>query len=205
MFLPGVEPRSVGVALGEGLWDFWGGGARGITSADGFRDWGGEPFPLLNYTLVFALQLRKSTENLSQSSRIATGLLVGPTWLSFEGQPRLACCTSVHVCYPEDFSQPSIGTSAFQVPGLRGSPHQLTSSRKSVSALIWSAKDGIPKSSGICRTREIGTDEGGAGQTRQRSAKPVGRSVSRVSQGADWTGGRRHSRLVRKCSIRERE
>jgi hypothetical protein len=31
----------------------------------------GEPCPFLNYTLAFALQLRKSTENLSQGSRLA--------------------------------------------------------------------------------------------------------------------------------------
>jgi hypothetical protein len=46
---------------------------------------------LLTYTLAFALLLRKSTENLSQGSRVATGILVAPTWLSFEGQPLLAC------------------------------------------------------------------------------------------------------------------
>jgi hypothetical protein len=41
--------------------------------------------PLLNYTLAFAIQLSKSTGNLSQGSRVATRLLVAPTWLSFEG------------------------------------------------------------------------------------------------------------------------
>jgi hypothetical protein len=40
--------------------------------------------------LAFALQLRKSKKNLSQGSRAATGLLIAPTWLSFEGLPRLA-------------------------------------------------------------------------------------------------------------------
>jgi hypothetical protein len=40
----------------------------------------GEP-GLFNYILAFALQLRKSTEHLSESSRAATGLLVAPTWL----------------------------------------------------------------------------------------------------------------------------
>jgi hypothetical protein len=57
--------------------------------------------PLLNYTLAFVLHLRKGTENLSQGSLVATGLLVAPTWLSFEGQPRLACWTSVHPGYLE--------------------------------------------------------------------------------------------------------
>jgi hypothetical protein len=45
----------------------WGGG---ITSAEGLRDWGRRAVPLFNYTLAFALQLRKSTENLSQGSRV---------------------------------------------------------------------------------------------------------------------------------------
>jgi hypothetical protein len=41
-----------------------------ITSAEGLHDFGRRAVPLLNYTLAFALQLRKSTENLSQSSRV---------------------------------------------------------------------------------------------------------------------------------------
>jgi hypothetical protein len=50
------------IALADGLCDL-----RGeITSAEGLRDWGRRAVPLLNYTLAFALQLRKSTENLSQ-------------------------------------------------------------------------------------------------------------------------------------------
>lgn len=43
---------------------------RGITLAEGLGDWGKLEVPLLNYTLVFASQLRKITGNLSQSSRI---------------------------------------------------------------------------------------------------------------------------------------
>jgi hypothetical protein len=41
-----------------------------ITSAEGLRDWGRRPVPHLNYTLAFALQLRKCTENLSHGSRV---------------------------------------------------------------------------------------------------------------------------------------
>jgi hypothetical protein len=41
-----------------------------ITSAEDLHDWGRRAVPLLNYTLAFALQLRKSTENLSQGSRV---------------------------------------------------------------------------------------------------------------------------------------
>jgi hypothetical protein len=82
--------------------------------------------PLFSSTLAFALQLRKIKENLTQGSRIATGLLIAQTSLYFEGQPRLACWTSVHLGYPGDYSQPSVGTSVFQVAGIRGSPRQLT-------------------------------------------------------------------------------
>jgi hypothetical protein len=80
----------------------WGKG--GITFAEGLHHWGRRAVTLLNYTLVFALKLRKSTENLSPCSRIATGLPVAQTWLSFEGpsdglldvrSPRLPVGTSV--------------------------------------------------------------------------------------------------------------
>jgi hypothetical protein len=85
--------------------------------AEGLHDWWRQAMPLLNYTLAYALQLRKSTENLSQGSRAATGLLVALTWLSFEGRPRLVCCTSVHLGYPGDFSRhkcpPSCRTKGF--------------------------------------------------------------------------------------------
>jgi hypothetical protein len=110
----GVEPRSVGVAFS---WRPPRLGRRAVS--------------FLNYTLASALQQRKSTENLNQGSPVATGLPVAQTWLSFEGLPRLACWTSVHLGFPGDFSQPSVGTSACQVAGLRGSPYQLTSSRNS--------------------------------------------------------------------------
>jgi hypothetical protein len=117
----GVESRSVRVALAEGRCDL-GGSLRLKASVMGRR-----AVPLFNYALVFSLQLRKSTENIGQGSRAATGLLVAPTRLSFEGQPWLACWTLVHLSYLGEFSQPSVGTSAFRDAGLRGSPHRLTS------------------------------------------------------------------------------
>jgi hypothetical protein len=55
-----------GVALAEGLSDF----GEGIILAEGLHDWGMRAVPLFSYTLAFALQLRKSTENLSQGSRL---------------------------------------------------------------------------------------------------------------------------------------
>jgi hypothetical protein len=45
----------------------WGGG---ITSAEGFHDWGRRAVPLFNHILSFAKQLRKNTENLSQGNRV---------------------------------------------------------------------------------------------------------------------------------------
>jgi hypothetical protein len=44
----------------------WGGG----TLTEGLHDWGRRAVTLLNYNLAFALQLRKSTENPSQGSRV---------------------------------------------------------------------------------------------------------------------------------------
>jgi hypothetical protein len=49
-----------------------------ITLAEGFHDWGRLTVPLLDYTLAFALQLRKSTENLSQGR-----VVVGRFWKPF--------------------------------------------------------------------------------------------------------------------------
>jgi hypothetical protein len=73
--------------------------------------------------------------------------LVAQTWPSFQGSVSdgLLCISSPWLPVG-DVSQPLVGTCAFQVAELRGSPHQLTLSRNFVSALIWSAKNGIPKS-----------------------------------------------------------
>jgi hypothetical protein len=43
---------------------------EGIILAEGLHDWGMRAVPLFSYTLAFSLQLRKSTENLSQGSRL---------------------------------------------------------------------------------------------------------------------------------------
>jgi hypothetical protein len=58
----GVEPRSVGIALADGLCDL-----GGIILVEGLNDWVRQAVPLLNHTLIFALQLRKSTDNLNQA------------------------------------------------------------------------------------------------------------------------------------------
>jgi hypothetical protein len=110
-------------------------GGGGNTSAEGLHDWGRRVVPLLNYTLAFALQLRESTENLCQCSRVVgdyslrrLGRLLGTAsaGLLNISPPRLAV---------GDFSQPLVGTSAFQVAELRGSRRQLTLSQNSQSVL----------------------------------------------------------------------
>jgi hypothetical protein len=47
-----------------------GGGGVRITSAEDLHVWGRRTMPLFDNTQAFALQLRKSTENLSQGSRV---------------------------------------------------------------------------------------------------------------------------------------
>jgi hypothetical protein len=63
-----VEPR-IWLALPEGLCEIWGGSLRLKAFMIGCR-WA---VPLFIYTLAFALQLRKSTGNLSQDSRALLG------------------------------------------------------------------------------------------------------------------------------------
>jgi hypothetical protein len=54
------------IAMPEGFCDL-----GGIILAEGLYDWGRWAVPpFFNYTLAFALQLRKSTENLSQGNRL---------------------------------------------------------------------------------------------------------------------------------------
>jgi hypothetical protein len=60
----GVEPREMG-SIWLRAWATLGGG---IILAEGLHDWGMRAVPLLSYTLAFSLQLRKSTQNLSQGS-----------------------------------------------------------------------------------------------------------------------------------------
>jgi hypothetical protein len=129
----GVGPKSVEIALAHGICDL--GAATLVEVLGGCGRWA---VPLLNHTLAFALQLRRSAENLSQGSRLRCLLRDSLGW------PREHQFTSVARGY---FSQPSVGRSAFKVVGLKGSPHQLALSRNSVNALMWSAKNGITKSS----------------------------------------------------------
>jgi hypothetical protein len=93
---------------------------------------GGGPCPLLFIPCHSPYNWGKARKTC-QSRLVATALIASPIWLSFEGLPRLACWTSDHTGYQGDFSQPSVGTGAFRVAVLRGSPHQLTSSQNSRS------------------------------------------------------------------------
>jgi hypothetical protein len=75
----------------------------------------GEPCPFLNYTLESALQLRKSTENLGQSSRVAGDYSLrrlGCFFMDSRGWPAERQSPRLPV---GDFSQPLIDTGAFQV------------------------------------------------------------------------------------------
>jgi hypothetical protein len=48
--------------------------------------------PFLSCTVIFALQLRKSTGDLSQGSQMVLDTIINAlTWLSSSGQPQLAC------------------------------------------------------------------------------------------------------------------
>jgi hypothetical protein len=101
-----------------------GSGGRGNILSEGLYDWVRQTVPLWNYTLVSALQLRKST--VSRFSRVvrhyyscadlAVSLGTASDGLLIFSPPRPQVC---------DFSQPLIGTSAFQVAELRSSPHHL--------------------------------------------------------------------------------
>jgi hypothetical protein len=124
---------------------------RGIISGEGLHDWGRRAVPLSNYTLAFAIQLKKSTESLV---RVAEWL---ETTRYADLVPFWATATAglPSISWPRlpggDFSQPSVGTGAFQVAGLRGSLHQVTfESKLSVGTWKWCAKNWIPRSSWVC-------------------------------------------------------
>jgi hypothetical protein len=65
--MSGTSTQRDGIALAEGLSDFGEGGNHFGWGPPWLGDAGRAPF--FSYALAFALQLRKSTENLSQDSR----------------------------------------------------------------------------------------------------------------------------------------
>jgi hypothetical protein len=85
--------------------------------------------PPFNYALVFALQQRKSTENPVRAAE----------QLEDYSLRRLGCLlrgwTSIYLGYQGELSQPSVGTNAWQLTGLRASPPTIFESKLSVSAL----------------------------------------------------------------------
>jgi hypothetical protein len=103
--------------------------------------------PLLNYTLAFALQLRKSTENVCQGSRV-----VGDY-----SQRRLGWLLKDSLGWPAENQSTSVTRGWLQsalgrhrcLPSCRNKGFPASAnfeSKLSVSALTWSAKNGIPKS-----------------------------------------------------------
>jgi hypothetical protein len=63
----------------------------GVALAESLHGWEKKSVSLLNYTVAFALQLKKSTENLSHGNRVVKTALAAATWLSFERQPQVVC------------------------------------------------------------------------------------------------------------------
>jgi hypothetical protein len=100
--------------------------------AEGLNDWGTRAVPLVNFPLEFALQLRKSTEKLSQVSRLILGT---------DRFIDLATVNSDSLDWPTedqssqidvgDFRQTLVDTSAFQVSLISGSEHQINLSQSS--------------------------------------------------------------------------
>jgi hypothetical protein len=113
--------------------------------------WLGKACPFLNYTLAFALQLRKITDNHSQSGRVVGDYSLRRLgWLLMEGfgWPAENQSTSVsrgwlqsalgrQKCLPSCRTKGFLASAIFE-------------SKLSVSALMWSAKNGISIFSWIC-------------------------------------------------------
>ena len=103
----------------------------------------------VSYTLAFALQLRKITENLSQGIQKALGLkapnAICLVDLALAGDGLLAPATLRFRVRRR--GQPSVSVSICRVAVLGGSPHQLTELKLAVRALMWSANNGTPRSS----------------------------------------------------------
>jgi hypothetical protein len=68
------------------LWLMASGTWGGIILAEGLHDWGRQAVLLLNYTLASAYQLRKSTESLSQGSRVAVNQSLHRLGCHFRGK-----------------------------------------------------------------------------------------------------------------------
>jgi hypothetical protein len=141
-----VETRRVGIALADALCHLGGGGSLWLKASIV-----GEGGPC-SFELYPGICL-KTQENHGKSHSVqpsSWGQLVAPTWTSFGATSAGLLSISAPRLPVGGFSQPLVGTGTFQVAEIMSSPHQQTLSRNSVTALMWSAKNGIPKSSRIC-------------------------------------------------------
>jgi hypothetical protein len=120
----------------------------GINLAEDLHDWGRRAVPLLNYTLAFAFQLRKSTENLRHGSRVVGDCSLRQIGRFFRDSldwPAERQSSSV----TRGWLQSALGRQKC-LPRCRAKGFPASAnfeSKLSVSALIWSVKNGIPKSS----------------------------------------------------------
>jgi hypothetical protein len=106
----------------------------------------GGPWPFFNYTPALALQLRNCTENFSQVSReVGDYSLRRHGWRSMDS---LGWPTSI----TRRWFQSALGRHrCLQICRTKGFPASANFETKlSVSALMWSAKNGIHRSSWIC-------------------------------------------------------
>jgi hypothetical protein len=138
--MSGVEPRIVGNTLADGLCN--GGGYHSGWKPPWLGKAGHAPFV---YTLVFALQLRKSTENLGQCSRVVGDCLLCGLGHLFRDS---LSCPAEHqfISVTRGWRQSALGQHkclpSCQTKGFPASAK--FESKLSVSDLMWSAKNRIP-------------------------------------------------------------
>jgi hypothetical protein len=72
-----------------------------ITSAEGLHDWGRRAVPLFKLYPGICLTTEEKHGKPQSGLPSSCKLLVAPTWMTFNRQPRLACWTSVHHHYAQ--------------------------------------------------------------------------------------------------------
>jgi hypothetical protein len=141
---PGLQPRSVWIALADGLWNLAGKTLRMKPSMTG--KCGPCPFWIIPWHLLYNWRRARKT----------SGRVAGDYSLRRRGCFLwTASADLLNISPPRlpvgEFSHPLFGTGAFQDSETKGFPSSVNVlSKLSVSALMWSANNGIPKSSCIC-------------------------------------------------------